>query len=199
MSLYDTLGVDKEASQKDIKQAYRDKAKENHEDKGGDNDAMTEINRAYGVLRDPVKRDRYDKTGQESEDSFEFKFQQYVQQLFMMLVDMHDVDHTDLVAEFKEQTAGNVVTLNGKLKDAHKRLKKLNKVVKRLNTGGDNRIDLVVDHNIHSSKQEIASIEEGIKFMSDCLSAIDGYSYEVDEQQPVTWNFTTENWNNPNH
>ena len=36
MTLYDDLGVGKGASASEIKKAFREKAKENHEDLGGD-------------------------------------------------------------------------------------------------------------------------------------------------------------------
>lgn len=196
MSLYDTLGVNKDASQKDIKQAYRDKAKENHEDKGGDNDTMTEINRAYGVLRDPVKRDRYDRTGEETENSFEFKFQQYVQQMFMAIVDQSNVDYTDLISEFKHHTADQGEELSKRLKGAKLRVGRLEKVAKRLTAKGENRILMVVENNIHSIKQEIETIKEGITFMANCLSALEDYSYEVDESEPVVWNFNTGGFDN---
>src|SRR5690348_12123183 len=105
MSLYDTLGINKGASQDEIKQAFRDKAREHHEDVGGDKDKMAEVNKAYGVLKDPVKRDRYDKTGETDGQSFEARFQVYVQQIFMNIVEGNDPDYTDLIGEFKAYTA----------------------------------------------------------------------------------------------
>ncbi len=64
---YKTLGVSKTASEKEIKQAYRKLARENHPDvKKGDRDAevkFREINEAYEVLSDAEKRQKYDQLG----------------------------------------------------------------------------------------------------------------------------------------
>ena len=66
MNLYDELGVDKDATQEEIKKAYRKKAKANHPDKKGDEEKMQSINKAYAVLKNPFKKERYDKYGEEN-------------------------------------------------------------------------------------------------------------------------------------
>lgn len=65
---YDVLGVDKKASQDDIKKAYRALALKLHPDVNKSKDAeehFKEINEAYAVLSDPEKRAQYDAYGPE--------------------------------------------------------------------------------------------------------------------------------------
>lgn len=77
---YKTLGVDKAASQKDIKSAFRKLAAKYHPDKNpGDKkaeDKFKEINEAYTVLSDEEKRKFYDQYGTaEGRPPFEGDFQ----------------------------------------------------------------------------------------------------------------------------
>ncbi|MBI5133825.1 MAG: molecular chaperone DnaJ [Candidatus Taylorbacteria bacterium] len=61
---YKILGVDKGASQDEIKKAFRKLAHEHHPDKQGGNDAkFKEANEAYSVLGDEKKRAQYDQFG----------------------------------------------------------------------------------------------------------------------------------------
>ncbi len=57
---YKILGVDKSATQEQLKSAYRAKAKEHHPDKGGDAEVFKSINEAYETLSDSNKRSQYD-------------------------------------------------------------------------------------------------------------------------------------------
>src|SRR5689334_18804153 len=65
---YDVLGVPRDASDDDIKQAYRKLAMQFHPDRnGGSKDAEERfkgITEAYDVLRDPGKRAAYDRYGE---------------------------------------------------------------------------------------------------------------------------------------
>ena len=57
---YSTLGVAKNASQDEIKRAYRKLASQHHPDKGGDKAKFQEVQAAYAVLGDEQKRAEYD-------------------------------------------------------------------------------------------------------------------------------------------
>ncbi len=63
MDYYQILGVPKNATEQDIKKAYRKLAHKYHPDKGGDEKKFKEINEAYQVLSDKKKREQYDKFG----------------------------------------------------------------------------------------------------------------------------------------
>jgi len=61
---YKILGVEKSATEDDIKKAFRKLAHQHHPDKkGGDEAKFKEINEAYSVLSDKNKRAQYDQFG----------------------------------------------------------------------------------------------------------------------------------------
>lgn len=61
---YKILGVDKKASEDEIKKAFRKLAHEHHPDKNGGNDVkFKEINEAYQTLSNKQKRAQYDQFG----------------------------------------------------------------------------------------------------------------------------------------
>ena len=56
MDYYSTLGVGKNATDDDIKKAYRKLAMKHHPDRGGDESTFKKISEAYDVLSDPQKK-----------------------------------------------------------------------------------------------------------------------------------------------
>ena len=60
---YKTLGVSRNATEDEIKKAYRKLARTHHPDAGGDEAKFKEINEAYEVLSDKKKRQLYDQYG----------------------------------------------------------------------------------------------------------------------------------------
>ncbi|MBW4507884.1 MAG: DnaJ domain-containing protein [Scytonematopsis contorta HA4267-MV1] len=71
---YDTLEVNSNASQQEIKQAYRRLVKQHHPDTNqdtGDNDQIIQINAAYEVLGDTQSRLNYDRRLQQRSQKYQ--------------------------------------------------------------------------------------------------------------------------------
>lgn len=74
-TLYDILGVSKDATLKEIKTAYKTKAKEYHPDSNREEnqkncvDMMYKLNNAYSILRDEQSRMNYDENVFQNEEN----------------------------------------------------------------------------------------------------------------------------------
>ena len=60
---YDIIGVSKDASMEEIRNKFRELAKKTHPDKTKENseEKMAELNKAYEILSDRERREKYDK------------------------------------------------------------------------------------------------------------------------------------------
>ena len=82
MDYYSTLGINRNASQEEIKKAYKKMSMQHHPDRtGGDDSKFKEINEAYQNLSDPQKKQMYDQFGttdprqrQYNSQNYEFNF-----------------------------------------------------------------------------------------------------------------------------
>lgn len=67
---YDILGVDRNATDNEIKKRYRTLCKENHPDVGGDENVFKDISEAYETLSNAEKRRNYDAYGHNKQNGY---------------------------------------------------------------------------------------------------------------------------------
>jgi len=73
---YETLGLERDASEGEIKSSYRKLARKYHPDVSKEADAeerFKEVGEAYNVLKDPEKRSAYDQLGEQWEQGQDFR------------------------------------------------------------------------------------------------------------------------------
>ena len=181
MSLYDTLNLPPNATEEEIKAAYREKAKENHPDVGGDTEKMAEISNAYMVLSNKTKKARYDTTGETKETPFETKLQSFLASNFFKVLDRtKDIIHTDIFIELKFEINEYMTYLYDNIQTAKNDIKRHEEVLNRLKLEETNIIVLGLKERIEISKKNIFINEEEMEFVKKCKIVIAAYGYNFD-------------------
>ena len=184
-NLYDVLGVDKNATEEELKLAYRKAAKENHTDKGGDNDKMILVNKAYDVLKNPKKKEHYDKTGETEMHGFDKRFAEVINTIFIKIISEVDVERNDLLELFKKNIHGMLVNGKNEKKKIEDSLVKLEKVLERLTAKNNAMMIQVLNNNILGTKNNIAIYDTDISFLEDCLEVLESYHYKFEAPEPT--------------
>jgi curved DNA-binding protein CbpA len=183
-SLYDKLGVEKNASKEEIKNAYRKKAKENHPDAGGNKEAMSELAEIYSILSNDKKRAKYDATGETKETPFGERFMGFINEIFVRMIEEEgDVVHKDLIKAFQNKAK---VILNELIKAKQKQernQKKFTEVLTRLKSKNNKHVFMVLESKQNDLKQSISQYEDEIEFINKCIDALKSYYYDFEQQQ----------------
>lgn len=190
-NLYNDLGVDKKASQEEIKKAFWEQAKEHHPDRGGDKDKMAKLSHAYNILSNKGKRDRYDKTGEDKETPFMTKFAMYINERFIQIIDnAKNVGTFDLIGAFKTHTETTISGLHNTQVEFKQKLSKYEGVRRRTSSSGDTLILSVLDDSIKDIKATIDALDEDIEFMNKVIEVLNHYKYDFEEmQRPASFTF----------
>ena len=70
-NFYEELGLEKNATKKEIKASYRSLVKQHHPDAGGEKERFLAIQNAWETLNDPIEKEKYDKKIFSSSSSFD--------------------------------------------------------------------------------------------------------------------------------
>ncbi|MDE1182409.1 DnaJ C-terminal domain-containing protein [Paraburkholderia sp.] len=106
---YQTLGVERTATDKEIKQAYRKLAHQYHPDVSKDpkgEEKFKDIAEAYATLKDPEKRDAYDRLGKHSINEDFTPPPDWRRNFHTEDADLEGVDLSDLFAAFGRTRRG---------------------------------------------------------------------------------------------
>ena len=188
MTLYETLGLPRDADVGAIKAAYRRAARKHHPDAGGDPSEFAKVQQAYDTLMDPEKRSRYDATGQvddQAADHAESRAREKFANDLLEAVQNNDsfLFHRDLLASLRATGTSErakvkkaIATLEGKKALAAK----LAARIKPKGPTTPNIPQLILDSVCRDIDKTIAQANSHVAVLDAYLAILDAYEFEKD-------------------
>lgn len=187
-SLYDELGVDKDADAGAIARAYRRRAQRAHPDKGGSTEEFHAVQLAYDVLSDEERRKRYDETGESQEPPQAQQAVSVISNMVIQFVDQADLDHDDMVEAMKRTVAGQMQRSAGEISRLREKIKKRERALRRVRHRGQgvNILVAALKADLKGIERAIKSMERDIALGELVLKMLNDYGYEVELMLPRT-------------
>lgn len=195
MSLYDALGIDKDATIDAVKRAFRGRAKKCHPDAGGSKEQFALICRAKDILSDPERRAKYDRTGEEDAGGPDQS------EAFAMDVAMQSVAHVlreiegrggryaehDLIKNAIAKIKADIATMNENARRMRAEATKQRDIAKRFRSkkGKPNRLRTMFENNAASLERNAEAALTPVKIGEGAIELLRDHSFEVSAPQPV--------------
>lgn len=191
VDLYATLDISHEASENEIRRAYRRKSMQLHPDHGGSDAEFATLSLAYKILMDPQERAYYDRTGQIREETrIDKDAMQLLRTLFMQAVNQlgDRIFFADMIANIKKVLDQNSRKGNDEILKERKEIKHLEKVKSKLKRkSGPPFLEDVLDDAIRGHHAQIATCEEAIEISKKATEMICEYEFLFELGPDLAW------------
>lgn len=185
MSLYDDLGVDRNASAEDIKKAFKRKASQHHPDReGGDHGKMMAVTVAYRILSNEEKRQRYDQTGNTgNEPTIDELALRKIQEALNEIFE----DATSVTFETEDPIRAVISAAKKGRREVIRRMKKLMKQRKLVQTAihrlvkNAEKVTPIFQEFIDAVPRRLAMAEREVKIIERAMEILHDVQYETRE------------------
>ncbi|RUM27064.1 J domain-containing protein [Rhizobium vallis] len=181
---YDILGVERDANEAQLKAAYRRLAKVAHPDSGGDTEAFDNLQKAYGLLLDPVRRKVYDDTGYDVElaDAAELQALVIIEKLVTdAVLDERAPGSFDPVAVMQESLSEELRKARFSKSELERHSSRIGLHLERLEKqSGRDVLAHMFRARIEAIAKAVAETDAKIKAAECAADMLTGYVYDVD-------------------
>jgi len=179
-SLYDVLGVARDATSAQIRAARRSAASRLHPDRdGGDAEAMAAVNKAYDVLIDCEARKRYDETGRtDKPDTLRDAVRNTLINVVAQLIEKNMIQDTvNVVATLNHGLDEAMRNLTGELARVDDKIERLEKKLEKIAAKGDASLLLdVMRGKLDELRNVKANFEKGKAVLEATREELNGYN-----------------------
>lgn len=181
--LYETLNINPDANDEDVKKAYRREAQRSHPDKNdGDDKQFHMVKLAYDVLSDSSRREKYDRTGDtHATPTPRSLAEEKLAEMFSMLIE-HQEFHGDILNKVRHAALAQIEIGKKAKVDVGRKAEVLKRQLKRITSKREvNLFDGILNERINALEECRDRIIKDIEVWNDVLRLLDDY----DDSQPT--------------
>jgi len=185
MNPYDILEITPQASDEEIKKKFRTLAQRYHPDRvGGNEEKFKQINLAYSILSDPVRKKLFDSTGQYNVNpSLREEAINNLARLLSHFINQIDPDLENLIVCMKNDIQREKITLSTQISNCISAITKLEKFLRKIKRkkDGENILKSFVANQIVSQENNINSHNRNLEVCDKMLEILEDYQYGDEE------------------
>ena len=185
MNPYDILEITPQASDEEIKKKFRTLAQRYHPDRvGGNEEKFKQINLAYSILSDPVRKKLFDSTGQYNVNpSLREEAINNLARLLSHFINQIDPDLENLIVCMKNDIQREKITLSTQISNCISAITKLEKFLRKIKRkkDGENILKSFVANQIVSQENNINSHNRNLEVCDKMLEILEDYQYGEEE------------------
>ncbi|KQS79267.1 molecular chaperone DnaJ [Rhizobium sp. Leaf384] len=181
---YAMLGVERDADEAAIKAAYRQVAKTAHPDQGGDGAVFGQLQAAYDLLRDPVRRKIFDDTGYDPQlaDPRDLKGLLVIETLVNeVILDEREPGSFDPVAAMRRRLSDDIVKSRFHILELERHRTRVRQHMDRLGRRPDaDVLGSMLRARSQSIADAIKTAEGQIEVIEQAYLMLEAYRYELE-------------------
>jgi curved DNA-binding protein CbpA len=185
MNPYDILEISPQASDEEIKKKFRTLAQRYHPDRvGGDEEKFKQVNLAYSILSDPVRKKLFDETGQYNVNpNLREEAINNLARLLSHFINQIDPDLENLIVCMKNDIYREKNTLSTQISVCISAIAKLEKFLKKIRRkkDGENILKAFVASQIISQENSIKAHNRNLEVCDKMLEILEDYQYGDEE------------------
>jgi curved DNA-binding protein CbpA len=185
MNPYTILEISPQASDEEIKKKFRVLAQRYHPDRvGGNEEKFKQVNLAYSILNDPVRKKHFDTTGQYNVNpSFREEAINNLAKLLTYFINEIDPDLENLIVCMKNDIQREKNTITTQISVCITKITKLEKFLKKIKRkkDGENILKAFVASQITSQENNINSLNRNLEVGDKMLEILEDYQYGDEE------------------
>lgn len=193
---YEILGVEPTSPDHIIKAAYRKWCMTLHPDRGGSEEQFKLVNWAYDLLKDPQRRQQYDRFGVTSENpnTEDSTIRATIAGMCLgFLIQSQDPFHEDILDKVRKHVLQEKAQLAMKVAQIRNVRERLHEGLKRFHVKEGKDLDNFIINALNSEIQNLETqkkdAEKEIALKDKILKMVDDFTYDMDPAvQATVWN-----------